>query len=161
MADLPTDVLQLYATHPFDSDELYQQGLSSIISNDALAATPDEEKEALLRRTRIFYFEKIKGLTISEDEARRAEELYAKPTNMSPDTSALQAPSEFGEEQGKEPRHLSFAELKTLIEQGRTDEIPYNKQIPDKLNDAPPSTSTVPQRRKPWELGTAQAAESS
>ena len=61
-------------------------------------------------------------------------ELYAKPTNMSPDTSALQAPSEFGEEQRKEPRHLSFAELKTLIEQGRTDEIPYNKQIPDKLN---------------------------
>ena len=61
-------------------------------------------------------------------------ELYAKPTNLSPDTSTLQAPSELGEEQGKEPRHLSFAELKTLIEQGRTDEIPNNKQIPDKLN---------------------------
>ena len=61
-------------------------------------------------------------------------ELYAKPTNMSPDTNALQASSELGEGQGKEPRHLSFAELKTLIEQGRTDEIPNNKQIPDKLN---------------------------
>lgn len=90
MADLTTDVLQLYATHPFDSDELYQvsiylpgteannlslsksckQGLSSIISNDALAATPDEEKEALLRRTRIFYFEKYASIDFATSKSR-------------------------------------------------------------------------------------------
>lgn len=35
-----------------------------------------------------------------------------------------------------EPEHriLSFAELKTLIEQGKTDGIPHNRVIPDELN---------------------------
>ncbi len=34
------------------------------------------------------------------------------------------------------PEHhiLSFAELKTLIEQGKTDGIPHNRVIPDELN---------------------------
>jgi hypothetical protein len=29
---------------------------------------------------------------------------------------------------------LTFAELQTLIEQGKTDEIPNNKHIPDAIN---------------------------
>ena len=32
------------------------------------------------------------------------------------------------------PKTLTFAELQALIEQGRTDDIPNNKQIPDALN---------------------------
>jgi hypothetical protein len=32
------------------------------------------------------------------------------------------------------PRTLTFAELQTLIEQGKTDEIPNNKHIPDVIN---------------------------
>jgi hypothetical protein len=32
------------------------------------------------------------------------------------------------------PRTLTFAELQTLIEQGKTDEIPNNKHIPDAIN---------------------------
>jgi hypothetical protein len=32
------------------------------------------------------------------------------------------------------PRTLTFAEIQTLIEQGRTDEIPNNKRILDTLN---------------------------
>jgi hypothetical protein len=32
------------------------------------------------------------------------------------------------------PRTLTFAELQALIEQGKTDEIPNNKPIPDELN---------------------------
>jgi len=70
------------------------------------------------------------------------------------------------------PRTLTFAELQTLIEQGKTDEIPNNKHIPDAINvvsiscavignnmlsiiftqEAPPSQSIAPQRKKPWEL---------
>ena len=33
-----------------------------------------------------------------------------------------------------EPRTLSFAELKELIEQGKTDQIPNNRVIPNDLN---------------------------
>ena len=33
-----------------------------------------------------------------------------------------------------EPRTLSFAELKALIEEGKTDQIPNNRQIPNELN---------------------------
>ncbi len=33
-----------------------------------------------------------------------------------------------------EARTLTFAELQALIEQGKTDEIPNNKHIPDALN---------------------------
>jgi hypothetical protein len=32
------------------------------------------------------------------------------------------------------PRTLTFAELQTAIEQGKTDDIPNNKDIPDVLN---------------------------
>ena len=32
------------------------------------------------------------------------------------------------------PRTLTFAELQSLVEQGKTDEIPNNKHIPDTIN---------------------------
>jgi len=68
------------------------------------------------------------------------------------------------------PRILTFAELQSLIEQGKTDEIPNNKHIPDTINVlisysiltyfgpqcsrqvAAPSQSNAPQRKKPWEV---------
>ncbi len=34
----------------------------------------------------------------------------------------------------QDPPTLTFAELQTLIEQGKTDEIPNNKHIPDAIN---------------------------
>jgi len=52
---------------------------------------------------------------------------------------------------GEEVRTLTFAELKTLIEQGKTDGIPNNKVIPNVLHDAPPSDDAGQVRRKPWE----------
>lgn len=51
-----------------------------------------------------------------------------------------------------ETRLLTFAELTMLIEQGKTDDIPNNKVIPDTLNDAPPSASIALVRKKPWEV---------
>jgi hypothetical protein len=32
------------------------------------------------------------------------------------------------------PKTLTFAELQALVEQGKTDEIPNNKHIPDAIN---------------------------
>lgn len=69
----------------------------------------------------------------------------------------------------EEPRVLSFAELKELIEQGKTDQIPNNRVIPNELSvrislgalilrsdmegtqKEIPSVSTAPARKKPWE----------
>lgn len=34
-------------------------------------------------------------------------------------------------------RTLTFAELQSLVEQGKTDEIPNNKRIPDAINVVP------------------------
>lgn len=51
-----------------------------------------------------------------------------------------------------ETRMLTFAELTMLIQQGKTDNIPNNKVIPETLNDAPPSTSIALVRKKPWEV---------
>lgn len=56
----------------------------------------------------------------------------------------------------REMRILSFAELKTLIEQGRTDEIPNNRTISNELNQSAPSETRAAVRKKPWE--TAQTS---
>ena len=40
-------------------------------------------------------------------------------------------------------RTLTFTELQTLIEQGKTDEIPNNKHIPDALNVGLTSYSVI------------------
>lgn len=44
---------------------------------------------------------------------------------------------------GEEVPTLSFAELKALIEQGKTDGIPNNKLIPDTLNASPPPQALI------------------
>lgn len=81
----------------------------------------------------------------------------------------IHAPSTAGEE----THILSFEELRELILHGKTDQIPNNKDIPEKLNvriisidhnvaadlsssakDAPPSESTVAPPKKPWETNT-------
>jgi hypothetical protein len=68
-------------------------------------------------------------------------------------------------------RTLTFAELKDLLEQGKTDQIPNNKHIPEAINaspdllwspssltnynlsqNAPPSESMAQARKKPWEI---------
>jgi len=41
------------------------------------------------------------------------------------------------------PRTLTFAELQSLVEQGKTDEIPNNKDIPEAINVVPISYSVL------------------
>ncbi|TFK32092.1 hypothetical protein BDQ12DRAFT_701316 [Crucibulum laeve] len=151
---LSTNPLDWYGSYPFESDETYQQGLASIIAGGALNGDPTPDvKEEILRRTRVFYFNKMTDNSISMDEAREYERAHRKDTSSDAQTSidASRATSE-------ETRVLTFAELKELIETGKVDQIPNNKIIPEALNDAPPSQSTAPTRRKPWEV-TASSTE--
>ncbi|KIM41385.1 hypothetical protein M413DRAFT_445404 [Hebeloma cylindrosporum] len=143
------EALHLYGSYPFDTDETYQQGLASILGGGKLDPnSPEDLKEEMVRRTRVFYFNRITGSTITMDEAREYELSLLSSTSQS--TKGVVEPNE-------EDRVLTFAELKELIETGNVDKIPNNKIIPERLNDAPPSESTATARKKPWE--TVVAAE--
>ncbi|KDR77108.1 hypothetical protein GALMADRAFT_246301 [Galerina marginata CBS 339.88] len=136
------DILKTYASYPFDSDETYQQGLASILGGTAFDInSPLEVQEETKRRTRVFYFNKITGNSITAEEARDYE-LSLQNTPQEPSNA------------GDEARVLTFSELKELIETGNVDKIPNNKIIPEGLNVAPPSESTAAARKKPWEIAT-------
>jgi len=125
-----TTCIEAYGAYPFSSDETYQQGLGSILAGGTLNGNwQSEVREELERRTRVFYFNKITGSSITANEARDYEL--------------------------SQTRVLTFGELKELIESGNVDKIPNNKIIPEKLNDALPSQSTAPTKKKPWEMETS------
>ncbi|KAJ6463961.1 hypothetical protein C8R45DRAFT_1024749 [Mycena sanguinolenta] len=146
--------LQQYASYPFSSDQEYQNGLQSIIAGGALANDPLENvRDEILRRTRVFYFNRMTGHAISMDEAREFEHAQHKTSEDASNPALPPAASSSGDASpDTEPVVLSFAQLQALIEAGRADEIPNNKIIPDELNDEAPSISTATVRKKPWEL---------
>jgi len=89
----------------------------------------------------VFYFNRVLGGSITIEQAREYEaSLKSDPASATND----------------ETRVLSFAELKELIETGNVDKIPNNKVIPEGVNDAPPSQSIAPTRKKPWENAETQ-----
>lgn len=108
----------------------------------------DSEKSELILKTKIFYFNRC--VTLISVFAREAvvslncasvtghsislEDVQGGST-ADMDRFHAQSGNEFSQisEHG-EMRVLTFAELKSLIEQGKTDDIPNNKTIPDTLN---------------------------
>jgi len=136
------DPLAAYARHSFADDQSYQAGLSTLYTTGALDSLSGEAKEDLLRKSRVFYFNQAHGWNISESDAKQLEDHRSIPeaTTEQPEVPVA--------------RTFTFTELQALIEQGKTDEIPNNKHIPDALNDAPPSQSSAPQRKKPWEVAS-------
>jgi len=148
LSEVPTNHnIEAYGAYPFSSDATYQQGLASILA--ASTTTLDvnslpEVREELERRTRVFYFNKITGSSITMNEARDYELSLPTSTDAQVNSAATD-----------ENRVLTFSELKELIESGNMDKIPNNKIIPETLNDAPPSQSTASTKKKPWEVETA------
>ncbi|KAH8981927.1 hypothetical protein EDB86DRAFT_3086629 [Lactarius hatsudake] len=133
--------LAIYAGYSFADDQSYQQGRSihakvtSILLQPVRTslASPDS---AFGKFTPI----RAHGCNISESDAKQLEVEGRRSTSEVPTAQAA--------------RTLTFAELQALIDQGKTDEIPNNKHIPDALNDAVPSQSSAPQRKKPWEVAS-------
>ncbi|KAI9060835.1 hypothetical protein FKP32DRAFT_1020638 [Trametes sanguinea] len=149
-------VLQQFAAYPFATDEEYQQGLAGILASGALEGRPEEERAEILLRSEVFYFNRRTGSSLTLEDARRARQHGghepAAPHAQAATASTANAPSSEREE---EPPMLSFAQLKALIEQGRTDEIPNNKVIPNVLSPEAPSESKASPRKKPWEVNAA------
>jgi len=97
----------------------------------------------MLRRTRVFYFNKVTGNNITVDNAQEYESL-SKPYMLSTSDS----------EERNNNSSLTFAELRGLIDSGNIALIPNNKIIPNRMNDGSPSESTLAPKRKPWEGAT-------
>ncbi|KAI0299411.1 hypothetical protein B0F90DRAFT_1631463 [Multifurca ochricompacta] len=154
------DPLAVYAAYSFSNDQSYQAGLSTLCSGGAINDLSDEAKEDFLRRSRVFYFNQSHGCNISEFDAKEVEVSFsAERARAHSATEATTQNLSSSSADLETPRSLTFGELQTLIEQGKTDEIPNNKLIPDALNDAPPSQSSTPQRKKPWEVPKVQEVE--
>ncbi|KAI4527654.1 hypothetical protein K525DRAFT_186167 [Schizophyllum commune Loenen D] len=146
--------LEQYGAYDFAKDDVYLQGLASIIAGGALRDAPDNVRDEILRRTRVFYFNNLAPdapLSVS-DTANTTNESSTSVAAPSTAPSTSSATNGASTENAEPPRTLTFVELQALIEAGRVDEIPNNREIPDKLNDAPPSQSTAAPRKKPWEV---------
>ncbi|KAF8270008.1 hypothetical protein EI94DRAFT_1430430, partial [Lactarius quietus] len=136
------DPLAAYARHSFADDQSYQAGLSTLYTTGALDSLSGEAKEDLLRKSRVFYFNQCALPSLTQTLHLEIH---------SPQSSRME---HFRQPEVPVARTFTFTELQALIEQGKTDEIPNNKHIPDALNDAPPSQSSAPQRKKPWEVAS-------
>ncbi|KAF9781268.1 hypothetical protein BJ322DRAFT_1111983 [Thelephora terrestris] len=134
------EIAEAYNSFSFTTDQEYQAGLQRILSSDAFNNKSDAEKENALRLSRVFYFNKVTGNSLTLEDALGFDSDLIRRTDQLHQT-----------ETGEEARTLTFAELKALIEQGKTDDIPNNKTIPNVLNEAPASESVGQIRKKPWE----------
>ncbi|EIN14453.1 hypothetical protein PUNSTDRAFT_130080 [Punctularia strigosozonata HHB-11173 SS5] len=129
------EALELYSKHSFSSDQAYQQGVASVIASGTLEGKSDAEQDEILRKSRVFFFNRTYGTTLTVEEVALLEREDIVPA---------QIPQEA-------PPALSFAELKALIEQGELDQIPNNRRIPEGIHMEAPSESRAPVRKKPWE----------
>ncbi|KAF9523814.1 hypothetical protein CPB83DRAFT_723735, partial [Crepidotus variabilis] len=126
-----------FLAYRFDTDEAFQQGLSSILGARAVEInSPDEFEAEMILRAKIFYFNKTTGRNIDMNEVKDLV-----------DKGAIHQASV----KNDDTRVLTFAELRELIESGKTDQIPNNKVIPDRLNALEPSQTKAIPRKKPWE----------
>ncbi|CDO76838.1 hypothetical protein BN946_scf185033.g35 [Trametes cinnabarina] len=149
-------VVDQFAAYPFATDEEFQQGLAGILASGALEGKSEEERAEILLRSEVFYFNRRTGSSLTMEDARRARQLNLREA-VPPHDRVTVNPSTTATLNGREeePQMLSFAQLKALIEQGRTDEIPNNKVIPNVLSSESPSESRAPPRKKPWEVSAS------
>ncbi|EJF55947.1 hypothetical protein BD309DRAFT_961733 [Dichomitus squalens] len=142
--------LERFQSYPFADDADYQQGLAGIVSSGALEGKSEDEKAEIILGSEVFYFNRISDISITLDEARIARrDFQNQETNIASDSSTIPLRLPAG---NQEQQTLTFAQLKELIEQGRTDEIPNNKIIPNVLSSDTPSESKANVRKKPWEI---------
>lgn len=73
---------------------------------------------------------RITGSSITVDDVRESARAAQDPTV----TVGVESSPPLTNSPAEEPQVLSFAELKELIEQGKTDQIPNNRVIPNDLS---------------------------
>jgi len=104
-----------------------KQGLADLLARDVLSGKTEVEKAEIILRTQLFYFNRVTGQNLTAKDIRS----YQDTTDSQHFTENMDPSPTYRD---GETRPLTFAELKTLIEQGKTDGIPNNKVIPDTLS---------------------------
>ncbi|CCM05417.1 uncharacterized protein FIBRA_07634 [Fibroporia radiculosa] len=130
-----TDSVAEFFSYPFSTDVTYQQGLANIMNS--LEGKSDDEKADILRRSKVYYFNHITGYSITVDDVSQKDRSMTDGNNVALQggSESIRAPASNDIDMDNEPRILTFAELKALIEQGKTDQIPNNRIIPSELNE--------------------------
>lgn len=140
--------LQSFLAFPFTSDEVYQvgacllrclrlllkllgkQGLADVLAHGAKSGKTDGEKAETVLRTQLFYFNRVTGQHLTVEDVRSHQNTVDSQNPIG--AMDLSPPS--ANSGDSETRLLTFAELTLLIQQGKTDNIPNNKVIPETLN---------------------------
>lgn len=85
----------------------------------------------------IFKMRRITGHSITVDDIVRSEQSLGETVPAAAIAAVAPSgtpPATTSDSDGSEIRTLTFAELKALIEQGNTDQIPNNRVIPNELH---------------------------
>ncbi|KAJ1928451.1 hypothetical protein FBU59_007130 [Linderina macrospora] len=124
-------IFEEFDSYDFDSDQAFQQGVKSISNH---------ENAQVLSKAKHFYYSKIKG---AFDYNAYLQWKAEKPKNEQPDEvdEASMVPGA--------PYSAPFAEVvRKILNNEPFDDI---RQIPEQLNENPPSVSTAKAPKKPWE----------
>jgi len=97
----------------------------------------------------------VTGYPFTIEQALAAEQTRLPERAENHAESIVNPTQSLQEDQTEENYVLTFAELQELIAAGRVEGIPNNKVILDGLNEAQPSTSISPVRKKPWEIAVS------
>jgi len=108
-------------------------------------------------RLLVIYYSRVTGYPFTIEQALAAEQtrLPERAENHAESIDPKSSTPSSQEDQTEEDYVLTFAELQELIAAGRVEGIPNNKVILDGLNEAQPSTSVSPVRKKPWEIAVS------
>ncbi|KAI8820460.1 uncharacterized protein EV422DRAFT_71105 [Fimicolochytrium jonesii] len=156
---------EAFERYDWDADERFQSGLQSILAKGPSAGNA----EADVQKAKTFYYSKfVKPIDLNAYLAWKSMQSNAllRSPDFSTSPAAPIAASESGHQleasptkthvdsaQGGKPvdGHYprSFQEICEMIAKG--EQVPGIRDIPNKLQEARPSSSTLAPRKKPWE----------
>ncbi|TDL20625.1 hypothetical protein BD410DRAFT_361544 [Rickenella mellea] len=160
-SDNIADIYAQFATYPFETDEVFLEGLRGIAGSGAVDGLGDDERAYVIGRAKAFYFTKTQGKEVTWEEYVRwsgGQGSAGGPSSLPAGVAAPPPPpSSTTPAPPSDPKELSLAEISALIESGQTHLIPNNEVIPGGLSEEPPSETYAPPRKKPWEDATTTA----
>ncbi|WFD43588.1 hypothetical protein MPSI1_002251 [Malassezia psittaci] len=128
-------------TQGSEDDAEFVLGTRAIVEQLMAQGASDEEIRHTLEHARKFYYE-------------QKSQQPSATTNTTHDSASLQTAKtdqSNNQAQSTETYPASFNAIVEMIATGQEDKISGIRDIPLKINEAPPSVSALPRPKKPWE----------